>query len=49
MAKIYSNEVSEVTSDSLKPSQKTIKTILDFSKAFSVVNYKNFQFESIQN
>lgn len=49
MAKIYTNEVCNSASKSKKPSKKTIKTILDFSKAFTVVNYKNFQFESIQN
>jgi len=49
MAKIYLNEVSEKTSTPLKPSSRTIQTILDFSKSMRVVNYKNLQFESIQN
>lgn len=49
MANIYSNEVSESTSKLMKPSQKTIKAILDFSKAITVIQYKDFQFESIQN
>lgn len=47
MAKIYSNKVSE--SNAMTPSKKTIKSILDFSKALSVVRYKNLKFDSIQN
>ncbi|MBZ9628457.1 hypothetical protein LB456_11565 [Psychroflexus sp. CAK57W] len=49
MAKIYSNEVSELSSKPVKPSAKTIKSILDFSKALSIVRYKDLQFDSIQN
>ena len=49
MAKIYSNEVTQNTSKPLRPSSETIKAILDFSMAMKVVNYKNLQFESIQN
>ncbi|MFD0933120.1 hypothetical protein ACFQ0R_10975 [Psychroflexus salinarum] len=49
MAKIYTNEVSNSTSKPLKPSAKTIKAILDFSKALTVVRYKKLQFDSIQN
>lgn len=49
MAKIYTNELFEFTAKSSKPSAKTIKEILDFSKALTVINYKNLQFDSIQN
>lgn len=49
MAKIYSNEVSELYSKPMKPSAKTIKRILDFSKAFRVVRYKDLEFDSMQN
>ncbi|MBZ9652951.1 hypothetical protein [Psychroflexus montanilacus] len=49
MAKIYLNEVSQSSSRPMKPSAKTIKAILDFSKALTVVNFKNLQFDSIQN
>lgn len=49
MAKYYTNEVSNETSMKMNPSQKTIKSILDFSKALRYVNYKGLQFESIQN
>lgn len=49
MAKIYLNEVFHSTSKPMNPSPKTIKAILDFSKALVVVNYKGMQFDSIQN
>lgn len=49
MAKIYTNEVFNSTSKPMKPSAKTVKAILDFSKAFTVVKYKNLQFDCIQN
>lgn len=49
MAKIYTNEVFSSASKPMKPSAKTVKAILDFSKALTVVKYKNLQFDSIQN
>ena len=49
MAKYYTEEASKEASMKTKPSQKTIKSILDFSKALNIVNYKGLQFESIQN
>jgi hypothetical protein len=49
MAKIYLNEASRTPSKSMKPSAKTVKSILDFSKAFTVVTYRDLQFESFQN
>ncbi|WP_205521204.1 hypothetical protein [Psychroflexus aurantiacus] len=49
MAKIYSNEVSEFYSKPTKPSAKTLKRILDFSKAYKLVRYKDLEFDSIQN
>ncbi|GAA0761969.1 hypothetical protein GCM10009433_21910 [Psychroflexus lacisalsi] len=49
MAKIYSKEVLNSTSKPMRPSAKTIKSILDFSKAMTVVQYRNLQFENIQN
>jgi hypothetical protein len=33
----------------MKPSTRTIKAILDFSKALTVITYENMQFDSIQN
>lgn len=49
MAKIYSKEVLNSTSKPMRPSAKTIKSILDFSKAMTVVKYEDLQFEIIQN
>jgi len=49
MARIYLNEASQTPSKTMKPSAKTIKSILDFSKAFTVVTYKDLQFDSFQN
>lgn len=49
MAKIYTNQLSTPAFKPTKPSAKTIKAILDFSKAFTIVRYKNLQFENIQN
>jgi hypothetical protein len=49
MAKIYSNEAFQTPAKTMKPSAKTVKSILDFSKAFSVVTYKNLQFDNFQN
>ena len=49
MAKIYLNEVYKSTSKPMKPSEKTIQAILNFSKAMTVVNYKDLQFDCIQN
>jgi hypothetical protein len=49
MAKIYSNEAFQIPSKRMKPSAKTVRVILDFSKAFTVVTYKDLQFDSVQN
>ena len=49
MAKIYLNEASRTPSKRMKPSAKTVRVILDFSKAFTVVTYKDLQFDSVQN
>ncbi|EMY82238.1 hypothetical protein pgond44_03338 [Psychroflexus gondwanensis ACAM 44] len=49
MAKIYLNEAPQTPSKTMKPSAKTVKSILDFSKAFTVVTYRDLQFESFQN
>ena len=49
MAKIYSNEAFQTPAKTMKPSAKTVKSILDFSKAFTVVTYRDLQFESFQN
>jgi hypothetical protein len=49
MAKIYSTKVINSTSQPMQPSAKTVKAILDFSKALKVVNYKGMQFECLQN
>jgi|GEM_PF-936927 hypothetical protein len=49
MAKIYLNEGPQTPLKSMKPSAKTVKSILEFSKAFSVVTYKDLQFDSFQN
>ena len=49
MAKIYLNETLRTPSKTMKPSEKTVRFILDFSKAFTVITYKDLQFDSVQN
>ena len=47
MAKIYSN-VSPKNSN-LIPKDETIRFLLDYSKALSVINYNKLKFEALQN
>ncbi len=51
MEKIYS-EFSKTPNKKdfkLKPKDETISFILNYSKALSVINYKNLKFEALQN
>ncbi|MCF8714351.1 hypothetical protein JM658_05860 [Joostella atrarenae] len=47
MAKIYTFQKSK--SDPLKPKESTIEYLLSYSKALSVMKYKELTFESILN
>ena len=48
MAKIYFKESIENTND-LKPKEETVKYLLDYSKALSVINCKELKIETILN
>ncbi|WP_179339000.1 hypothetical protein [Winogradskyella ludwigii] len=48
MAKIYS-QASPKTNDNLQPKDETIKFILSYSKALSIVDYNNIKFEALLN
>jgi len=47
MAKLYSENPKK--SQKLNPKEETLRFILDYSKALSVINYKNMKFEALQN
>ncbi|ETN96322.1 hypothetical protein SAMN04487906_1997 [Zhouia amylolytica] len=47
MANFYSKEFSNTTE--LKPNRETIDFLLNYSRALSVINYKDIQFENILN
>lgn len=47
MAKIYSKKPKQ--NINLHPKDETISFILGYSKALSVINYKNLKFEALQN
>ncbi|WP_375239790.1 hypothetical protein [Aurantibacter sp.] len=46
MAKLYS-ETPKI--EELNPKDETISFILNYSKALRVINYKNLEFEALQN
>lgn len=47
MAKLYSELPSKKTN--LKPKEETIKFLLNYSKALSVINYNKLKFEALLN
>lgn len=47
MANFYSKKISNT--QNFEPSRETIDFLLNYSKALSVINYKEVQFESILN
>jgi len=47
MAKLYSQETPK--SEKLNPKDETISFLLNYSKALSVINYKNLEFEALLN
>ena len=48
MAKFYSENCIESTQN-LEPSEETVKFLLSYSKALSVINCKNMEFEALLN
>ncbi|WP_397362832.1 hypothetical protein [Olleya sp. R77988] len=51
MAKIYSehSKTPKQQDFKLNPKDETVSFILNYSKALSVINYKNLKFEALQN
>ncbi|MEO1031042.1 hypothetical protein [Winogradskyella sp.] len=47
MAKIYSNATPK--NDNLKPKDETVRFLLKYSKALSVINYNKLKFEALLN
>ncbi|MBQ0768136.1 MAG: hypothetical protein KBT58_02520 [Bizionia sp.] len=47
MAKLYSRK--NKTEIKMNPKDETISFILSYSKALSVIKYKNMKFEALQN
>ncbi|MDG3581928.1 MULTISPECIES: hypothetical protein [Galbibacter] len=47
MAKLYTFQESK--SDLLNPKESTIEFLLSYSKALSVMKYKEYEFESLLN
>jgi len=47
MAKLYSHEIPQ--SQFLQPKDETIKHLLDYSKALSVICYNKQKFEALLN
>jgi len=48
MQKMYSKSRQESVSKQV-PKEETIKFLLDYSKALSVITYNNLKFEALQN
>ncbi|HLV15505.1 MAG TPA: hypothetical protein VKY41_10010 [Xanthomarina sp.] len=48
MAKLYSNNPEQAQLD-LNPKEETIKFLLDYSKALSVINCNKMKFEALLN
>ena len=47
MAKIYSNTTPK--NNNLKPKDETVRFLLNYSKALSVINYNKMKFEALLN
>ncbi|WP_299525575.1 hypothetical protein [Winogradskyella sp.] len=47
MAKVYSNVTPK--NDNLKPKDETVRFLLNYSKALSVINYNKLKFEALLN
>lgn len=48
MAKIYSeNSIEKI--NNLEPKEETVKFLLNYSKALSVISYENMKFEALLN
>lgn len=47
MAKLYTEK--NFTENELEPKEETVKFLLDYSKALSVINSNNLKFEILQN
>ncbi len=48
MAKIYSENSTKNLND-LKPKEETVKFLLNYSKALSVIDYNKMKFEALLN
>jgi len=48
MAKLYTNKSVENIND-LKPKEETVKFLLNYSKALSVINCNEMKFEALLN
>lgn len=50
MTKLYLNQSPQKKKvESVEPSKECVEFLLNYSKALKIINYKDFQFESIQN
>lgn len=49
MPKMYSQSRQNRVSKHLVPKKETIRFLLDYSKALSVISYKNVKFEALLN
>ncbi len=49
MPKMYSQSRTNRVSKNLVPKDETIRFILNYSKALSVISYKNVKFEALLN
>ena len=49
MTNLYLNPSLIRKAENVEPSKKCIDFLLNYSKSLKIVNYKNLQFESIQN
>jgi hypothetical protein len=47
MAKLYSKELKH--SETLKPTEETVKFLLSYSQALSVINCNKLKFEALLN
>jgi hypothetical protein len=49
MAKLYSQEKPKFSDNKLNPKEDTIRFLLDYSKALSVINCNKLKFEALLN
>ncbi|MFT5079094.1 MAG: hypothetical protein ACI825_001287 [Planctomycetota bacterium] len=49
MPKMYSQSRPNRVSKNLVPREETVRFLLDYSKALSVISYKNLKFEALLN